>query len=570
MDKLPTEIFNNIFSHLHQAEKVECMLVCRHWASFIRMSCLFNTVTILSNNYDSDTAIARFESLTKSLEQNPLLSNQVQHLLLKDCFDYDFDGSILGKQFPHLRFLFLSNTYVGQNQFTTAQLEQFKSWKNYLEQIIENETALFTLSLLDAGVFDCLKTICLKPDHESVPAPIEERHFKNLKNAPLLTTLKLESLSFPLEYMEVIHENAPTLKYLTLISIFLEDEVNLPKVISPANCMKTLCIQDCYLSLSMQYTWTSYITRKYTELTGFTFECDVNPVDVIPGTDFAHHLTTPLMRSLGQQLKLFHIESICLSPELFEAIDGNGYELQDIKLNRTASPLFLEKLFRSNQAQYIQSLTLIHLTDSENFDLLGNLTVLKSLNLDFGSKHNMLVDHLHKSPLYLNKLIKQSPRNLEELTISNTLIEIDTEFDEQPNQTNQLKTLNFTSAKIEDGVTNFIANTCPKLSIISLIKCATPVLEFSLPSHDLTCFEIVGHFVSSTFILTRAGETVHFSVPEDGNPTKYCYESFINENTRPFYSLCKPVPPNEVNLKLRTQLTCRSVRSLFINGQLVV
>jgi hypothetical protein len=569
MDKFPVEILNHIFNHLHQTEKVECMLVCRHWASSIRISCLFNTVTIISKKYDSDAAIARFNSLTKSLGQNQLLCNQVQHLLVRDCFDFDFDGSSLGSQFPHLRFLFLCNTYIGQDGFTVTQLKQFKSWQDHLQQIIEHETALLTFSLLDAGVFNCLKTICLTPDRASIPAPIEEQHFKNLKNAPLLTTLKLDGVSFPLEYLELIHENAPSLKHLTLVLIFIEEEVNLPEVITPTSCMKTLCIHDCVLSLDIQQRWISYIIQKYTDLTEFTFECHIEPMEEDPGQDYSYHLVTPLMRSLGQQLKRFHIESVCFSPEIFDAIDSSGYELQDIKLDHTAAPLFLKKLFRSNQIQYMQSLTLTYLTDFESFDLLENLTVLKSLSLDFGSKYGMLVDHINRKPLHFNKLLKQCPRTLEELTVSNTPIDIKHTREIQSNQMNELKSLNFTGAKIEDGVTQFIAGNCSQLSSIFLIKCATPVLEFTLPNHNLKYFEIVGHFVSSTFILTRAETPLHFAIPEDED-TKHCCENFIDKDIRPFYNLCKPVSPNEVNLKLRVQLSCRSVRTLFINGRLMI
>lgn len=74
MTRIPTEILKEIFIHLHQYDKLKCMLVCRHWKNTVEHSSLYHTLYINSSAY--------LKALSKKLENLLQVVRQTKQVII--------------------------------------------------------------------------------------------------------------------------------------------------------------------------------------------------------------------------------------------------------------------------------------------------------------------------------------------------------------------------------------------------------------------------------------------------------------------------------------------------------
>jgi hypothetical protein len=215
--------------------------------------------------------------------------------------------------------------------------------------------------------------------------------FHELKFAPVLQQLSLRSVHISLEDLEIIHENAPSLKALKLEWVYIKRGNGYPSNIVPATCLTTLhfTVYDT-TELDTHILFYKYINQKY-----------VNARDI-------KHKDAIVYDYLDYDRKRFYAEGYLDFLGLIAQRQGRLYlsEIQDnadvFEVVNPANPssslpemrtvYLFRHLLQHNQFQNIHTLTLNN-TESNTPDVLKYMPVLTTLKLHCtGSNDPPLID----------------------------------------------------------------------------------------------------------------------------------------------------------------------------------
>ncbi|KAI8877200.1 hypothetical protein K501DRAFT_307075 [Backusella circina FSU 941] len=550
MDKLSIEVLNSIFIQLHLINKLECMLVCRKWASIIRDTTLLDTIH-LNNEQDSD----RF---FKMLLQDPSRGNQVKRLALNLWFDTGIDNSDLLELLPKLQFLQISidDQSNQKNYYNTTRfdLKRLESSRTYIEHILDYRYSQFAFLFLSSGPCPRLTVLEVNLDHKLMDSFID-----HLKNAPALRKLKIVSREINIANIEQLHANTPQLNSLSIEYSALIYSA-LPSSIKPAESLTSLLLHTMPVDIETHIVWLHFIRLKYTHLQHLGFK--EHRTDDFPNEEIWNRMINnglmPLLISLGTRLKSLALSTIYLEPDLFKKIDKCNSEIQQFAADCIRPRNVISHIIQSNQCKFIQKLKLER-TPFFSMEILKEMICLKLLEIDF--------DPISKPTINLHRLFEFCPNTLETLFIQHAHLNCDATF----NQTFPLKKFRFCGAILSKRVERFLSFCLPNLRSLYLISCISSGSRLMLSSINLVHLELEirnsdQHPDLSVFTLDSNLRQYYTILKMDGSFAKMKHAFDYMDAS--LYRGQRRIPMNELRPNGVIIVECASIQKLVINGRL--
>jgi hypothetical protein len=277
MDKLPVEILDNIFTKHHFVNKLECMYVCKHWASVIREGSLLHTVVISKINSTDE------EYFFCLPQEEPWRRSQVKKLLFgssrwvnnRHCFRADL--------LVNLKFLYLSwENGVYDQYIKHLPREAEKPFMNNIEHVEDHAGSKFVYELLDSGICPRLTKLALElidhdeeddiyfnmdgdEENENNINENNQRFNKDilslLLNAPTLRKLDFTSFDIQISDFELIHASLLQLESLTINEgVLLGD--NLPDGVIPTGSLTKLSLASISINSLSLSNMIHYMIKK--------------------------------------------------------------------------------------------------------------------------------------------------------------------------------------------------------------------------------------------------------------------------------------------------------------------
>jgi hypothetical protein len=261
MSNLPPEIWQRTFIQLELNDRFSCTLVCRNWWNILDGTCLLYSVGIRDNK----RAFILFMNMIKN---SPHRAVQVQDLDLYNSITEGFNKRRICCIFPNARVINVADSLVDTNSVTdfTEHLEVTHS-KSTVQVLHDSGYCELTMQIINSNMGDRLK----KLDLDFIEVKYGSRTiFTQLRNMPLLEELSLHSLSVTVMDLEMVHENLPTLRKLTLD--YVSPNVGeIPVNITPADLTKLRYYSmDCGNQEALSI-WYHYMSRKYINIKDFRF-----------------------------------------------------------------------------------------------------------------------------------------------------------------------------------------------------------------------------------------------------------------------------------------------------------
>ncbi|KAI8882230.1 hypothetical protein K501DRAFT_273848 [Backusella circina FSU 941] len=457
------KILREIFLFLHQDDKLECMLVCRHWKEMLEHSALYHTFCIFSQ--------ASLDWLTEKIQKYPDISSSIERLVI--CYQQpDVNLSTLLPLLPSIKTILCS---IGDyNNLIIDQTVQYP-WSKYIKRIDDSTVGSIAYHLLSSNTCPNLTTLKVA-DYSRNIIPL-------LKNAPALTRLSLGFGIIPLKYLEIIHQNTPYLKSLIIQNVSVDGpEIN--DMIEPATSVTECIFTNVNVgTFKMRIDLLVYILKKYPSLSKFIYnvkeseQTDRN-IDKLNECGW-----NPLFQGLGPQLKTFGTCGGNHSEAPFQELDHFGCRIENMKI-WTLPITHLDKLAQSHQALYIQTLVLtdIRLND---YEWLKDLQLLRKFKIDF------LQDVFpHRVCINMSDILENASPTLKSLSLHNLVLEYDVDYTGVSN----VETLSFYLAKLPTNIDGFISCNFPSLSTLKLKNCKLFGTSFNLAKLNLFSFRFTEYF----------------------------------------------------------------------------
>ncbi|KAI9475444.1 MAG: hypothetical protein EXX96DRAFT_573317 [Benjaminiella poitrasii] len=385
MERLPTEVFLQIITHLSLDDKLNCILVCSKWHNLITMANLYRSLDFCKQD-------KLHQAITFFHTQEDRRRQAVQDLTISDCCNSVHRRASLPTTFPNLKTLKFIATEEPKSipVDQDSQLKQNVQMWQRLECVTERlRYYSITLCLLRSPQpVTHLRSIHII--YHSDQFYEESRHAENyykfrsllryLKNAPHLSDLSVANTFVSLKDLECIHQSCPRLESLALNQVNMRfanrhihlilgsfEKVNLNglPVWKAADSLRRLTIStansadddDVGKDQMIQLHWLEYLGQKYPHLTHLS----MLPLSVDPRP--SNLLEEQLMTNFGTtwtQLKSFHSALYPLTAQLIQAMDTNQVQLNQLVLH--GDPDLIEKqlisLKSSKQKETITQLTL--------------------------------------------------------------------------------------------------------------------------------------------------------------------------------------------------------------------
>jgi hypothetical protein len=209
--------------------------------------------------------------------------------------------------------------------------------------------------------------------------------FHDLKYAPVLQQLSLRSVAINLEDLEIIHENAPSLKALKLEWAYIKHGNGYPSNIVPATGLTTLYFTVYDVSnLNTHISFYKYINQKYANIV------DIKHKDIIRYNYDDHNCKLLYTNGYPGFLKLIaqrqgrsYLREIQDSTDMFEVVNPAN---PGLSLSRMRNVDLYRHRLQVSQFQNIHTLALNN-TEPNTPDVLKYMPVLTTLKLHF-ARHN--------------------------------------------------------------------------------------------------------------------------------------------------------------------------------------
>ncbi|KAI8881435.1 hypothetical protein K501DRAFT_274593 [Backusella circina FSU 941] len=534
MNKLPTEISNQIFLLLQQQDKVECMCVCRHWENTIKSLSLFHTVRA--------TSINALRKTIQKIQDNPYQGTKVERLILH--FQYvDIDLTKLLTLLPNLRVLSLLEC---ESNIVTDEAPVHYPWHKYIEYILESSSSSIPLQLLESNICPRLTSLSISIKNKNI--------ISLLKNAPVLKNLVIGFDIIGLNDLEQIHTNAPRLESIKVISMLLNDFDSVNEI-KPAPLISNCILDDIPVtSIETETVLLYYISKKYPNLTKFTYNVEYAHMSDNDRTALYKYGWNPLFQALGPFLKELGIGQAARIMNLFEILDTYGAQLTFLTL-RSKSPT-LDNLARSNQTRSLQTLKLCIDQDTTFNWLEGGFMSLETLKLSSGAK---------PVTLRLDRLLDSVPATLKALSLRRVELVVP----EMYTPPFSLTSLSLVLVTLPKTLDHFITQS--KLSRLEFKHCNLRGRSLHLPSTRLSYLRILETFpYESRFISvsTSSEERLYTSKSFGLDLWKFGPELRPLEERSTFgapaFPASKSVPANEIQTTPFFTLVCHSLKDVFI------
>lgn len=435
MDQLPTEVLLGCLSNLTHYEKLQVLTVNKHWYEAIRNADLYEEISVEIKEH--------FYEMFDFFDKYPVLGRQVKSVTLSSLDLGFYSYIVLPSLFPELEnLLILPGGVIPLEDWNEEQAEQhFAPWAKSIHCIQEYGSPIATFSLLKTQL--CSNLVSLDIHFSDCEDEDKSTSFiRYLSNAPNLTILKTHWISYTYGDVEKIHENAPNLKALRFVECdFLPmkdigmyaldlsvavSSANVPKI-TPALKVETLSIDACSFS-NREADWIAYFSHKYVNMKHYL----ISPIE---DELMVRHWTQQPFRSKRlvekcTKLQVYKDHAFGITKDILNAMDNSGVRLQSIDLGGYNVAGAFKLLCKSDQKNYIESLTLsgqpyCNLIDEfkpkTNFiKELANFPNLKHLRIN-ENQEEVMGHEINHVPL---DLILKELKELESLTMDFAIFEV--------------------------------------------------------------------------------------------------------------------------------------------------
>ncbi|KAI8885295.1 hypothetical protein K501DRAFT_311663 [Backusella circina FSU 941] len=534
MNQLPTELFNEVFTYLHQKDKVECMLVCHQWKDTIESFTLFHTLRV--------TSLKSLELTTQKLKEDPNYGNQVERLSLL-INKPSVNPTQLFLLLPNLRILYIYNFNMRLIIDQGIQLP----FLNNIRCIVEHSRQSITRSLLSVSCFSKLTVLCI--------ADFADTGITMLAHAPALVQLTLDLGYINFEGLEFIHENLPLLRIIRMISMDV-GECEFYKEIKPAPLVRKCVFQYLEFTGDSEKFLLKYISKKYPNLSNFTYVNDVD-MDDVDDARINTESWKPFFKTMGPKLKSVSIRQKKCLMDVVSIIDSSDCELKSLTLSSRTIGEDIYKLGKSDQIKYISSLTLedIH---CKTFEWIKELKVLRKLAL--------VSCHLDEPlEIELTDILNMCNQpTFKKLGLQNVKLS----FDDTEARPYNITELSLELATFSEGMDQFISKYLSQLSLLELMRCKLEGRTFNLSTSRLSHLHIDEDFIPS-------GQDILICTLSDNQKRWYTaerdgiYIGFHNDsdnNDIALYPPAKSLPADNIERFPFFTLLCHSVKNVLISN----
>jgi hypothetical protein len=202
------------------------------------------------------------------IKNSPHRAAQVQDLDLYNSITEGFNKRRICCIFPNTRVINVADTLVDTNSVTdfTEHLKVTHS-KSTVQVLHDSGYCELTMQIIKSNMGGRLK----KLDLDFIEVKYGSRTiFTQLRNMPLLEELSLHSLSATVMDLEMVHENLPTLRKLTLDCVS-PNVSEIPDNITPASLTKLHYYSARYDNQMALPIWYQYMSRKYINVKDFRY-----------------------------------------------------------------------------------------------------------------------------------------------------------------------------------------------------------------------------------------------------------------------------------------------------------
>ncbi|KAI8883674.1 hypothetical protein K501DRAFT_333163, partial [Backusella circina FSU 941] len=354
LQDLPLELLVQVSSYLTLSQKVKCRQTCRRWAKVIKDSCFLERVE-LGQQED-------YLELIDLVEQEELYGNQVNKLILNECGLAPIDVFTLADLFPNLKQLEWNDKQEALlSELTIHDHENILRWGKTLESITMRTPYSFTAHILQTTTFSHLVHLSVGfiVPHDEIG---KMELLQSLKHAPVLDTIELDYVSLTVEDMELLHASTPELTRLKLshtgllpmlrrdFAPVLDEETRQFRFdLKAATKVKSFQFIDASSFCDHESYWLKYMLEKYTDLEHLHIDCELPEVRVVfirdnfNFTDTYHEGLLKLV--LGyHKLKSFHANQVPLTSAIYDALDQNQLQLEEVTVNQYDDPTPLDQV----------------------------------------------------------------------------------------------------------------------------------------------------------------------------------------------------------------------------------
>ncbi|KAI8879692.1 hypothetical protein K501DRAFT_303084 [Backusella circina FSU 941] len=538
MNKLPIEILNQIFLYLNQAQKVECMLVCRHWARTVKNFSLFETVRFSST-----------ESLDKVLaliKRDPKRGTKVERLFLDLLLLDKKMVKAIPRSFPNLKVLFIHDFMYDLNVDDIPT----DGWNKNIQVLMEHDTSRMTRKLLSSAKYPHLDTLYFKNDNftgaDIVPYFV---------NAPALTELYITEFNAGISDYELLHQHLPCLRKLTICYGDITSS-NMPTEIEPTKHLNSLSIT--YVDITQQQhhsRFLQYIGKKYINVVSLMLYINCEGIRLGDGYEFHKDEWNPVLAVIGSQLKSIGMEAYAVPDDFFARLDSARCQIENLTIHSICIMEMSEKLMASQQKYHIETLTIDFAADNFTaFDYLSELPNLKNLTINYS--------HVTKEDIRWNELLESVPSTVESLSLSKYTLKCNLKKE----KIFGIRELHFNNCHIPKNFDAFVTTLMPKVKIMSFEECKFSRNRLNLPQHDLEEFQMIACRPSSIcFMLLETLNDKKKQWHYAGNRMNQFidYKKIFKMNDIAAYPVVSTIPFEELDISTYVGLTCRSLKNLI-------
>ncbi|KAI8881447.1 hypothetical protein K501DRAFT_334700 [Backusella circina FSU 941] len=471
MNTFPIEILNEILFHLHQQDKVQCLLVSRQWNDAICRVSVFQTVRLTTSN-----ALTKFAAI---VQQDQTKGEQVQQLILDFNLDENAEVNALFSLLPNVRVLILNHAWG--NCFITDGISL--PWHNSMRCIGELSDYSIVHTLLSSNIYSKLtKLWCLDSDGDLIAA---------LTNAPALQNLDISPGGvILLSTLETIHQNAPNLRSLRISTLRL-DGSDLDYEVISAPLMTTFETEQAeQTDITAEYDMLNYIDKKYPNITRLDY-CNSSEGEVEELDELFNTCWIPLLRKRGPQLKKLYTFCNKRLVDFFKNNTNVVCPINELCFGGISS----QDLNQLTNVEFLHSLEVNQRLPWE-FEWLSKLTVLKQLEMGFSTSRDEDVPSL-------NDILANCPSSLQTLLLKGDAFS----FNALNTHIVHVTHLSFINTTLPRGIDGFISQCFPQLTRLIISLCTVEGNKLTLPNTNLSYFELEEEFPeenNEVEVVTRA------------------------------------------------------------------
>jgi hypothetical protein len=539
MDKLPVEILTQIFLLLNQVQKVECMVVCRHWSRTIRNLSLFETVRFSS--------VGGLTNVISLINEHPEVGTKAERLFLDLLLSELTDTDLIPSAFPNLKVLFIHGFMYNFN----VDAIPTECWNKNLEVLMEYEDSRMTRKLLSFAKYARLNKLYF--NNRGFTGADIVPHFAN---APALTELYLTEFRAGISDYELLHQHLPGLRKLTICYGDITSST-MPTEIVPPKCLESLSIT--YLDIIEQQhhsRFLNYIGKKYTNVVNLMLYINCEGIRLGDGYEFHKDEWNPVLDAMGPQLKSIGIEAYSVPEDFFARLDNARCQLQNLTIHSICLAELSEKLIVSQQKDHIENIVVDYATENFiEFGYLSELPKLKNLTVNY--------HYVYKEPLFWNDFMASVPDTVESLSISKYTIKCNLKTD----QVFAIKELHLNNCNIPRNFDTFVTALMPSLKVMTFEECKFSRNRLKLPQHDLDEFQMIscrpyGINIMLLETLDDGKKQWHHGGAAMNQFTSY--KNLFNMHDMPAYPAISITPYDEVKFTTYVGLLCRSLKNLIL------